>query len=71
MNKIIRNSLPRGEFHITESLKLSRLISKRSTEHKALVRNILQHWSIKLEEVVGTGSSWLRIGTGGGNLWVR
>jgi hypothetical protein len=25
----------------------------------------------KLEEVVGTGWSWLRIGTGGGNLWVR
>jgi hypothetical protein len=25
----------------------------------------------KLEEVVGTGWSWLRIGTGGGHLWVR
>jgi hypothetical protein len=25
----------------------------------------------KLEGVVGTGWSWLRIGTGGGNLWVR
>jgi len=25
----------------------------------------------KLEWVVGTGWSWLRIGTGGGHLWVR
>jgi hypothetical protein len=25
----------------------------------------------KLEGIVGTGWSWLRIGTGGGHLWVR
>jgi hypothetical protein len=25
----------------------------------------------KLEGVVGTGWSWLRIGTGGGHLWVQ
>ena len=25
----------------------------------------------EVEEVVGTGWSWLRIGTGGGHLWVR
>ena len=25
----------------------------------------------KFEGVVGTGWSWLRIGTGGGRLWVR
>jgi hypothetical protein len=25
----------------------------------------------KLDGVVGTGWSWLRIGTGGGHLWVR
>ena len=25
----------------------------------------------KLEGAVGTGWSWLRIGTGGGHLWVR
>jgi hypothetical protein len=25
----------------------------------------------KLEGVVGTGWSWLRVGTGGGHLWVR
>ena len=27
--------------------------------------------NIKTEGVVGTGWSWLRIGTGGGRLWVR
>jgi hypothetical protein len=27
--------------------------------------------NIKMEGVVGTGWSWLRIGTGGGLLWVR
>ena len=26
---------------------------------------------MKLQGVVGTGWSWLRIGTGGGHLWVR
>jgi hypothetical protein len=30
-------------------------------------RIILRKW----EGVVGTGWSWLRIGTGGGRLWVR
>jgi hypothetical protein len=33
---------------------------------------IILRWIFrKLEEVVGTGWSWLRIGTGGGHLWVR
>ena len=33
---------------------------------------IILRWIIrKLEAVVGTGWSWLRIGTGGGHLWVR
>ena len=27
--------------------------------------------NIKMEGIVGTGWSWLRIGTGGGHLWVR
>jgi len=32
---------------------------------------IILRWIFrKLEEVVGTGWSWLRIGTGGGHLWV-
>ena len=30
---------------------------------------IILRW--KLEGVVGNGWSWLRIGTGGGYLWVR
>ena len=33
---------------------------------------IILRWIFrKLEGVVGTGWSWLRIGTGGGYLWVR
>jgi hypothetical protein len=32
---------------------------------------ILRHIFRRLEGVVGTGWSWLRIGTGGGHLWVR
>jgi hypothetical protein len=32
---------------------------------------IILRWIFrKLERVVGTGWSWLRIGTGGGQLWV-
>ena len=34
-------------------------------------RIILRSIFRKLEGVVGTGWSWLRIGTGGGHLWVR
>ena len=34
-------------------------------------RIILRRIFRKLEGVVGTGWSWLRIGTGGGHLWVR
>ena len=33
---------------------------------------IILRWIFrKLEGVVGTGWSWLRIGMGGGHLWVR
>ena len=33
---------------------------------------IILRWIFrKLEEVVGTRWSWIRIGTGGGHLWVR
>jgi hypothetical protein len=33
---------------------------------------IILRWIFrKLEGVVGSGCSWLRIGTGGGYLWVR
>jgi hypothetical protein len=34
-------------------------------------RIILRRIFSKLDGVVGTGWSWLRIGTGGGHLWVR
>jgi hypothetical protein len=33
---------------------------------------IILRWIFrKLEGVMGTGWSWLRIGTGGGHLWVQ
>ena len=33
---------------------------------------IILRWIFrKLEGVIGTGWSWLRVGTGGGHLWVR
>ena len=34
-------------------------------------RKILRRIFRKLERLVGTGWSWLRMGTDGGNLWVR
>ena len=34
---------------------------------RIILRRIFRKW----EGVVGTGWSWLRIGTGGGHLWVR
>jgi hypothetical protein len=34
---------------------------------RIILRWIFRKW----EGVVGTGCSWLRIGTGGGGLWVR
>jgi len=34
---------------------------------KIILRWIFRKW----EGVAGTGWSWLRIGTGGGHLWVR
>ena len=34
---------------------------------RIILRWILRKW----EGIVGTGWSWLRIGTGGGHLWVR
>jgi hypothetical protein len=40
---------------------------RRRLEDRITLRWIFR----KLEEVVGTGWSWLRIGTDGGHLWVR
>ena len=34
---------------------------------RIILRRIFRKW----EGVVGTGWRWLRIGTGGGHLWVR
>ena len=39
----------------------------QDVDGRILLRWILRKW----EGIVGTGWSWLRIGTGGGRLWVR
>ena len=39
----------------------------QDVDGRIILRWILRKW----EGVVGTGWSWLRIGTGGGRLWVR
>jgi hypothetical protein len=45
---------------------------KRPLGNTGVDGRIILRWIFrKLEGVVGTGWSWLRIGTGGGHLWVR
>ena len=45
---------------------------KRPLGRPRLDGRIILRWIFrKLEGVVGTGWSWLRIGAGGGHLWVR
>ena len=45
---------------------------KRTLEDPDVDGRIILRWIFrKWEGVVGTGWSWLRIGTGGGRLWVR
>ena len=39
----------------------------RNRKRDIVLGTIFRKW----ERVVGTGWSWLRIGTGGGRLWVR
>ena len=41
-------------------------------ENPGVDGRIILRWTFrKLDGVVGTGWSWLRIGTGGGHLWVQ
>ena len=44
-----------------------RLLGDQDVDGRIILRWIFRKW----EGVVGTGWSWLRIGTGGGHLWVR
>jgi hypothetical protein len=45
---------------------------KRSLGRQDIDGRIILRWIFRnLEGVVGTGWSWLRIGTDGGRLWVR
>jgi hypothetical protein len=48
-------------------LYLHIIIPNQDVDGRIMLRWIFR----KLEGVVGTGWSWLRIGTGGGHLWVR
>jgi hypothetical protein len=44
-----------------------RPVGNQDVDGRIILRGIFR----KLEGVVGTGWSWLRIGTGGGHMWVR
>jgi hypothetical protein len=63
-----------GEIHtrtITNSIRENTeglfQVSRAEYGERIILRWIFR----KLEGVMGTGWSWLRIGTGGGHLWVR
>jgi len=48
------------------------LSSSSSSSSSSVDGGIILRWIFgKLERVVGTGWNWLRIGMGGGHLWVR
>ena len=44
-----------------------RPLRRPDVDGRIILRRIFRKW----EGVVGTGWSWLRIGTGGGHLWLR
>ena len=48
-------------------LEGKRPLGDPDVDGRIILRWIFRKW----EEVVGTGWSWLRIGKGGGRLWVR
>ena len=47
--------------------EVKRPLGDRDVDGRIILRWIFRKW----EGVLGTGWSWLRIGTGGGRLWVR
>ena len=47
--------------------KGKRPLGRHRLDGRIILRWIFRKW----DGVVGTGWSWLRIGTGGGRLWVR
>ena len=61
-----------GEDRGVHRVLVGKLEGKRSLGDQDIDGRIILRWIFrKLEGVVGTGWSWLRIGTGGGHLWVR
>jgi hypothetical protein len=64
------------EVNIVQPVLVGRHQEKRLFQTPGVFENVVLklvlRWILrKLEGVVGTGWSWLRIGTGGGHLWVR
>ena len=61
-----------GERRVVHSVLVGKLEGKRPLGDPDVDGRIMLRWIFrKWEGVVGTGWSWLRIGTGGGRLWVR
>jgi hypothetical protein len=61
-----------GEERVVNSVLVGKPEGKRPLGDQDIDGRIILRWMFrKLEGVVGTGWSWLRIGTGGGHLWVR
>jgi hypothetical protein len=69
------NIFPRQEYFLIEVCTGCWWGSLRERGHRGdqdVDGRIILRWIFrKVEGVVGTGWSWLRIGTGGGLLWVR
>ena len=61
-----------GEDRVVHRMLVGKPEGKRPLGNQDVDGRIILRWIFrKLEGVVGTGRSWLRIGTGGGHLWVR
>jgi len=61
-----------GEDRVVHRVLVGKPEGKRPLGRLRLDGRIILRWIFrKLEGVVVTGWSWLRIGTGGGHLWVR
>ena len=65
-NTVKQNTL-RYPHHIITPCNFNILYNKHYVDGRIILRWIFR----KLEGVVGTGWSWLRIGTGGEHFWVR
>ena len=61
-----------GERRVVYTILVGKPEGRNHLEDLGLDGRIIVRWIFrKLEGVVRTGWSWLRIGTGGGHLWVR